>query len=175
MMLEELGMAIDLLPWQTLCERAECISNRCDATKAALLVKYMNQTPPERAISPEETERLRTAEFLPILSKPKDHPFPWKSDEHPTKKLASANGLYPEQHKYLVGSSQLILDESTPNVSMPNQSLKRILGITSKQPVLLDVITQLDHVIRMSHQLAKEKKEAVCSKMYEFFQKVGKQ
>ena len=172
MMLEELGMAIDLLPWQTLCERAECISNRCDATKAELLVKYMNQAPPERAITSQETERLRAAEFLPILSKPKDHPFPWKSDECRTKKLASANNLFLERHKHLVGSSQLILDESTPNVSVPNQYLKRILGITSKQPVLRDVITQLDHVIQMCHELAKEEKESACSAIYEFFQKI---
>ena len=172
MMLEELGMAIDFLPWRALCERAEWVSNHCDVKKAELLIQYLNQMPPECKITDVETRILRAAQFLPILSKPKDFPFSWKSDEYCTTKLAAADHLYPERHKYLVGSSQLILDESSNSSSVPNKSLKKILGFTSKQPELSDVIAQLDQVIQLSHLVTRENKESMCMTIYDFFQKV---
>jgi sacsin len=173
MMLEELGMAIDFLPWCALCERAEWVSDHCDVKKTALLIQFMNQMPPECKITAEETKRLRASHFLPILSKPKDYPFPWKSDEYCTTKLAAADHLYPERHKYLVGSFQLILDESSNSSSVPNNYLKKILGFTSKQPELSDVIAQLDQVIQPPHPLTRDKKESMCSTIYEFLQKVA--
>ena len=172
MMLEELGMVINFLPWCSLCERAEWVSNHFDLKKAGLLIQFMNQMSPECKITDEETRILRAAQFLPILSKPKDFPFPWKSDEYRTTQLAAADHLYPERHKYLVGSLQLILDESSNSSSVPNQSLKKILGLTSKQPTLPDVIAQLDQVIELSHQVSREKKEYACTTIYDFFQKV---
>ncbi len=173
-MLEELGMVINFLPWCSLCERAEWVSNHCDVTKAGLLIQFMNQMSPECEITDEETRILRAAQFLPILSKPKDIPFPWKSDEleYRTMQLAAADDLYPERHKYLVGSFQLILDESSNSSSVPNQSLKKILGLTSKQPTLSDVIAQLDQLIHVSDLLSTEMKESACKTMYNFFQKI---
>ena len=172
MMLEELGMAIDLLPWRGLCERAEWVSKHCDVKKAHLLIEYMNQMSFECKIADEETKILRAAQFLPILPKPKDFPFPWKSDESSTFKLAAADHLYAERHKYLVGSFQLILNESSSKSSVPNQSLKKILGLSSKQPDLSTVIAQLDLVIQLSPELSREKKEQACSTIYDFFQKL---
>ena len=172
MALEELGMVIDFLPWCSLCERAEWISNRCDVKKAGLLIQYMNKMPPECKITDEETRILRAAQFLPILSKPKDFPFLWKSDEYRTTQLAAADYLYPERHKYLVGSFHLILDESSNSSSVPNQSLKKILGLTSKQPTLPFVIAQLDQVIHLSDMVSREKKECACTTIYDFFQMV---
>ena len=172
MMLQELGMAIDFLPWCALCERAERVSSKCDVSKARLLIQFMNQMPPESTITPVEAEALRAARFLPILSKPNDYPFPWKSDEYHIA-LAAADNLYPERHKFLVGSSQLILDESSDSSSkMPNNCLKKILGFTSKQPELSDVIAQLDQIIKSRHPLSEEKKESLCSTIYMFLQKV---
>ena len=172
MMLEELGMAIDFLPWCGLCERAEWVSNHSDETKAELLIEYMNKMSLEYKITDEETRILRAAKFLPIMSKPKDFPFPWKSDDYGTMKLAAAVHLYAERHKYLVGSFQLILDESPNRSSVPSQFLKKILGIFSKQPELSDVIAQLDLVIQLSPELPREKKEHACVTIYEFFQKI---
>ena len=172
MMLEELGMAIDFLPWRGLCERAEWVSKHCDVKKAQLLIEYMNQMSLQCKIADEETEILKAAQFLPILSKPKDFPFSWKSDECGTIKLAAADHLYAERHKFLVGSFQLILDESSNMSCVPNQSLKKILGLSLKQPELSDVLAQLDLVIQMSPQLLREKKDLACSTIYEFFQKV---
>ena len=172
MMLEELGMVIDSLPWCALCERAECVSNHCDVKKAGMLIQFMNKNVPECKITDDETKILRAAQFLPILSKPKDFPFSWKSDEYRTTKLAAAVHLYPERHEYLVGSSELILDESSNSSSVPNNYLKKILGFTSKQPELTDVIAQLDLVIKLPPPLHSEKKEHACSKIYDFFQKV---
>ena len=172
MMLQELGMATDFLPWCALCERAERVSSKCDVSKARLLIQFMNQMPPECTITPVEAEALRAARFLPILSKPNDYPFPWKSDEYHIA-LAAADNLYPERHKFLVGSSQLILDESSDSSSkMPNNCLKKILGFTSKQPELSDVIAQLDQIIKSRHPLSEEKKESLCSTIYMFLQKV---
>ncbi len=169
MMLEELGMVIDFLPWCSLCERAEWVSNHCDVKKTGLLIQFMNQMSPECKITDEEMRILRAAQFLPILSKPKDFPFPWKSEEYRTTQLAAADRLYPERHKYLVGSFQLILDES---LNGPNRSVKKILGFTSKQPEITDVISQLDLVIQLPPLFAREKKEHACLTIYEFFQKV---
>ena len=168
MMLEELGMVIDFLPWRVLCERAQWVSNHGDKTKAALLIQFMNKTPPQCKISEEQSETLKAAKFLPILSKPKDYPFSWKSDQCRTTHLAAANQLYPERHKNLVGSSQLILDESSNTSNVPNHSLKKILGFTTKQPLLSDVITQLDLVIQFGNS-----RESICLEIYEFFQKVS--
>ena len=171
-MLEELGMAIDFLPWCALCERAERVSSKCDVSKARLLIQFMNQMPLECTITPVEAEALRAARFLPILSKPNDYPFPWKSDEYCIA-LAAADNLYPERHKFLVGSFQLILDESPDSSSkMPNNCLKKVLGFTTKQPELSDVMAQVDQIIKSRHPLSEEKKESLCSAIYEFLQKV---
>jgi sacsin len=173
MMLEELGMAIDFLPWRALCERAEWVSDHCDVKKTALLIQFMNQIPPVCEITADETRSLRAAQFLPILPKPKDYPFPWKSDKYRTMHLAAAENLYPERHKYLVGSSHLILDESSNSSSVPNKSLRKILGFSSKQPELSDVIAQLDQVIQWSHLATREDKESACSTIYKFLQHVA--
>ena len=172
MMLEELGMAIDFLPWCALCERAEWVSSKCDVSKARLLIQFMNQMPPEYIITSAEMEALRAAQFLPILPKPKDYPFSWKSDEYCTRQLADADHLYPERHKHLVGSSQLILDESPNSPTVPNKSVKKILGLTSKQPELSDVIAQLDQIIKPPQPLSRENQQTLCSAIYEFLQKV---
>ena len=172
MMLEELGMAVDVLPWCVLCERAERISSRRDVKKAGLLIKHMNQMSPECEITSEEMRILRAAKLLPILPKPNDYPFPWKSDENCTTQLADADHLYPDRHKYLVGSFQLILNESGNSPSVPNKSIKNILGFTSKQPELSDVIGQLNQIINSHHQLSREKKQSLCSAIYEFLQNV---
>ena len=172
-MLEELGMAIDFLPWCKLCERAERISSsQSDVKKAGLLIQYMNQMSHECEITLAETRILRAAKFLRILPKPKDYPFSWKSDEYSTTQLADADHLYPDRHIYLVGSFQLILDESPNDPSVPNRSIKKILGFTSKQPELCDVIAQLDQIISPPHPLGREKKQSLCSAIYEFLQKV---
>ena len=172
MMLEELGMAVDILPWCALCERAQRISSRCDVKKAGLLIKHMNEMSPECEITSEEMIILRAAKLLPILPKPKDYPFPWKSDENCTTQLADADHLYPDRHKYVVGSFQLILNESGNSPSVPNKSIKNILGFTSKQPELSDVIAQLNQIINSHHQLSREKKQSLCSAIYEFLQNV---
>ena len=172
MMLEELGMVIDFLPWCALCDRAECISKHCDVKKAGLLIQFMNRMPSDCKITDEETRILRAAQILPILSKPKDYPFSWKSDEFRTMQLVAADNLYPDRHKHLVGSFQLILDESSNSSIVPNRSVKKILGFISKQPELSDVIAQLDLVIQLSPLLPREKKEHACFEIYEFIQKV---
>ena len=172
MVLEELGMAVDILPWSALCDRAHRISSQCDVKKAGLLIQHVNQMHPESEISSAETKILRAAKFLPVLQKPKDYPFSWKSDEYCTTLLADADHLYPERHKYLVGSSQLILDESADSSAVPNKSLKKILGFTSKQPELSDVIAQLDQIIKPPHPLSRENKESFCLTIYEFLQKI---
>jgi sacsin len=171
-MLGELGMAIDDLPWCALCERAEWVSKNCDVNRAGHLIQYMNQMPPRCEITPAETKNLRVAQFLPILPTPKDYPFPWKSDKYQTMHLADADHLYPERHKYLVGSSQLIMDESSNSSSVLNNYLKKILGFSSKLPELSDVIAQLDQVVQQSHLLTREKKECTCMTIYDFFQKI---
>ena len=172
MMLEELGMAIDFVPWCGLCERAEWVSSKCNVSKARLLIQFMNQMPPEYIITSAEMEALRAAQFLPILPKPKDYPFSWKSDEYCRRQLADADHLYPERHKHLVGSSQLILDESHNGPTVPNKSVKKILGLTSKQPELSDVIAQLDQIIKPPQPLSRENQQTLCSAIYEFLQKV---
>ena len=171
-MLEELGMSVDILPWRALCERAERISSQCDRKRAGLLIKYMNQMSPECEITLAEMNILRAAKFLPILPKPKDYPFPWKSDEGSTTQLADAHHLYPDRHIHLVGSFRLILDESPKSPNVPNKSLKKILGFTSKQPELSDVIAQLDQIINPPQPLGREKKQSLCSAIYDFLQKV---
>ena len=172
MMLEDLGMVIDSLPWCALCERAKWISKQCDVKKAGLLIQFMNRMPSDCEITDDETRILRAARILPILSKPKDCPFSWKSDEFRTMQLAAADNLYPDRHKHLVGSFQLILDESSNSSIVPNGSVKRILGFISKQPELSDVIKQLDLVIQLPPSMPREKKEHACFEIYEFIQKV---
>ena len=172
MMLEDLGMVIDSLPWCALCERAKWISKQCDVKKAGLLIQFMNRMPSDCEITDDETRILRAARILPILSKPKDCPFSWKSDEFRTMQLAAADNLYPDRHKHLVGSFQLILDESSNSSIVPNGSVKRILGFISKQPELSDVIKQLDLVIQLPPSSPREKKEHACFEIYEFIQKV---
>ena len=172
LMLKELGMVVDFLPWSALCERARWASNNSDIKKAGLVIQFMNKMPPQCKINEEQSETLRATKFLPILSKPKDYPFSWRSDQCRTTHLAAANNLYPERHKNLVGSSQLILDESSNVSSVPNHSLKKILGFTSKQPQLSDVIAQLDQVIQQSHVLTREKKKSICHAIYYFLQDV---
>ena len=171
MMLEELGMAVDILPWRALCQRAERISNQCDVEKAGLLIQYMNQFPHKCEITSAEATILKASKFLPILPKPKAYPFPWKSDECCVTQLADADHLYLERHKYLVGSSQLILNESPDNLGVPNKLLKKILGLTSKQPELPDVIAQLDQIINPPRPLSREEIEGLCAAIYEFFEK----
>ena len=172
MMLEELGMAVDILPWCALCERAERISSQCDVKKAGLLIKHMNEMFPECEITSEEMRILRAAKVLPILPKPEDYPFPWKSGENCTTQLADADHLYPERHKYLVGSSQLILDESLYSSNAPNKYLMVIFGFTSKQPELSDTLAQLDRIIKQPNLLSREKKEFLCLTIYEFLEKI---
>ncbi|XP_046843110.1 sacsin-like [Xenia sp. Carnegie-2017] len=172
MMLEELGMIVDFLPWSSLCERAKSISDQRDIVKINLMIKFMNDMPSDAFISEEGVKILRETPFLPILSKPSDYPFSWKFDHCRGMQFADANSLHLEKFKYLVGTKFLILDESSKSVCAPNLSLKKILRVSSKKPKISDVIEQLDRIIVSTIHLADEQKEKLCFTIYEYFQSV---
>ena len=179
MMLQDLGMIVDRLSWDGVCGRAEWISSRCnkERQRASHLVHYLNQSLQSSSDSEptmEQKGRLSAARFLPFLKKPQEYPFSnWKASELTPNQLVSANILYTEHSKLLVGASQLILDESSQGFGPLNRTLKSILGLNSKEPQLPDVLIQLDHVINHPTLIASEKIQPSCSTMYGFFQKMA--
>lgn len=182
MMLQDLGMIVDRLSWDGVCGRAEWISSHCNKERhrASHLVHYLNEflkSSSDFEPTMKEKGRLSAARFLPFLKKPQEYPFPnWKASKLTPNQLVSANVLYTEHSKLLVGASQLILDESSQGFGPLNKTLKSILGLSSKEPQLQDVLIQLDHVTEHLHSLASnsaEKTEASCSTMYSFFQKIA--
>lgn len=179
MMLEDLGMIVDSLSWDGICGRAEWISNRGskERQRAGYLVHYLNgflERPSHPKPTAEHNTRLSTARFLPFLEKPKEYAFPWKANHLPAKSLVAANALYPDNLKSLIGSSQLILDESSIDFGKFTKTLKNILGLNSKQPELYDILAQLDYVIKhVTASGAQECLKIVCSAMYDHFQKIA--
>ena len=93
--LEQLGMASDVLPWDEVAERAEIIQwlNAFDSKTAFKRVKALlrflenKMKCKDKGPSQHILSQLQSAQFLPVIQKPKSSPLAWKGEEFPRKNL----------------------------------------------------------------------------------------
>ncbi|PVD30989.1 hypothetical protein C0Q70_10265 [Pomacea canaliculata] len=124
MRLTELGMNDDDLQWRDIIQRANSVKDLLALDKslafsrAVSIVDYLastsscSKTLRILQYSPDEKEQLSRTEFLPVLTKPRDWPFPWFEDDIQPR-LAAPCQLYPSRMTNLVSCTQKLLDDSS--------------------------------------------------------------
>ena len=157
LMLENMGMASDILDWKTLLERANtvpvlCIKAEQDAReRVARLVKYINDHLHnlDRPTESMQSELMRVSMF-PVLNKPVNSIMPWRgSDEYTNGNIMlPAEEMYGEEYKFVAGSSRPILDESEKlGCGRLNTQTRDLFGFSCRKPSFQEVLDQLDHAI----------------------------
>jgi len=158
LMLENMGMASDILDWKTLLERAHtvpllCIKAEQDAReRVACLVKYINNHlhKLDRPTEWMRTELMRVSMF-PVMKKPVNCTMPWRgSDEYTNGNvMLPAEEMYGEEYKCIAGSSRPILDESEElGCGKLSKQSRDLFGFSCRKPSCQEVLNQLDHAIQ---------------------------
>ncbi|XP_035698973.1 sacsin-like [Branchiostoma floridae] len=174
-LLTELGMRKDDVPWEFVIERANSVVGlnkvNQDASQKriiALLDFIVEKVRSGQSHSPvEKTKRERNKEqleqartqfltipFLPIMQKPSQWPFGWKGSEYPVDALLSALELQPSKNYEIVGVSSPILCSEivtgnwkhNSHYTVPT-SLSRFLGLEDKSPDLSETLTNLMAIV----------------------------
>ena len=168
-MLENMGMASDILDWKTILERANtvpllCVKAERDAReRGARLVKYINDhlhklDPPTEWM---QSELMRVSMF-PVLNKPVHRTMPWRgSDEYKNgNTMLPAEEMYGEEYKFIAGCSRPILDESEGlGCGKLDEQTRDLFGFSSRNPSFQEVLNQLDHAIQAILHLPGEANE----------------
>jgi len=158
LMLENMGMASDILDWKTLLERANtvpllCIKAEQDAReRVACLVKYINDhlRKLDRPTEWMRSEFMRVSMF-PVMKKPVNCTMPWRgSDEYTNGNvMLPAEEMYGEEYKFIAGSSRPILDESEGlGCGKLSEQSRDLFGFSCRKPSFQEVVNQLDHAIQ---------------------------
>ena len=178
--LEQLGMVTDDLPWKDIAERAESIDriNAVDSKIAVHRVKallsFMEAKMKGKGKGPSDPirRRLVNAKCLPVLRKPKHFPLRWKGDEFRSRRkfLVSPKDVFPKEEKYLVCSTEPIVDLDI------STKVKELLKLRNKDVTIQHVMSQLEEAISISidaldHEGYDEVKR-VCTEAYSFLQEM---
>ena len=175
--LEQLGMASDDLPWDEVAERAESIQwlNAFDSKAAFKRVKAFlrfleNKTKcKDKGPSQHILSRLQSAQFLPVLQKPKSFPLAWKGEEFLRRKsLVAPKGVFLKEDQYLVGCTEPI---AAPDIS---KKVTTLLRLGDKEVTTEHVMNQLEEAISSNidalNREAYEMVSHICSEAYAFLQ-----
>lgn len=184
LMLENMGMASDILDWKTVLERANtvpllCVKAEKDARERVVrLVKYINDhlyklDPPTEWM---QSELMRVSMF-PVLNKPVHCTMPWRgSDEYTNGNvMLPAEEMYGEEYKFIAGSSRPILDESEGlGCGKLNKQTRDLFGFSCRKPSFQEVLNQLDHAIQaIMHSPGEANSfEDVFHSIYDFLQEL---
>ncbi|KAJ7369514.1 hypothetical protein OS493_038433 [Desmophyllum pertusum] len=180
LMLEKLGMASNILEWETLLERANSVPVLCrkseqDAQKrVSCLVKYINDHLDELDVPSEsmKSELMRVSMF-PVLNKPANYTMPWRGSTNGNVMLP-AEEMYGEKYTFVAGSSRPILDESEGlGCGNLNKKTRNLFGFSCRKPSVQEVIRQLDHAIQATKHRPVESAslEDVFHSIYGYLQK----
>ena len=158
LMLQNLGMVVDVLDWSTLLERAKTVpllwkgKTEQDArTRISCLVNYINVnfTKLELPSKPVETE-LRRIRMFPVLKKPANYPMQWKGSNDGNV-LLPADDMYGEEFKFVVGSLRAILDESESHgCGQLSNEARDLFGFSCREPTVQEALAQLNRAIEVS-------------------------
>ena len=184
LMLENMGMASDILDWKTLLERANtvpvlCVKAEQDAReRLARLVKYINDhihklDPPTEWM---KSELMRVSMF-PVLNKPVNCTMPWRgSDEYTNGNvMLPAEDMYGEEYKFIAGCSRPILDESEGlGCGKLNKQTRDLFGFSCRKPSFQEVLNQLDYAIQATLHSPGEANsfEDVFHSIYDYLQEL---
>ena len=184
LMLENMGMASDILDWKTLLERANtvpvlCVKAEQDAReRVARLVKYINDhihklDPPTEWM---KSELMRVSMF-PVLNKPVHCTMPWRgSDEYTNGNvMLPAEDMYGEEYKFIAGCSRPILDESEGlGCGKLNKQTRDLFGFSCRKPSFQEVLNQLDYAIQATLHSPGEANsfEDVFHSIYDYLQEL---
>lgn len=185
-----LGMKGADLSWDDMLERAESIKaiNKVDVKVAKgrlqAFMQFLDRKLTQETKDITEDEQLafqnvsnffRQIQFLPVLQKPQSFPMPWKGDELEPNSLQSAEELRLKEQRYLLSSTQWIVDED----GMSKQ-VKFFLGLLQKSIAVEHVFSQLEHALMIDPKVL-DSKEAyeylhnVCYAIYDYLQKTCKE
>ncbi|KAJ7369510.1 hypothetical protein OS493_038429 [Desmophyllum pertusum] len=183
LMLEKLGMASNILEWETLLERANSVPVLCRKSeqgarkRVSYLVKYINDQLDELDVPSEsmKSELMRVSMF-PVLNKPAHYTMPWRGSNDYTNGniMLPAEEMYGEKYKFVAGSSRPILDESEGlGCGNLNKQARDLFGFTCRKPSVQEVIYQLDHAIQATKNspVESESLEDVFHSIYGYLQK----
>ncbi|XP_078573948.1 LOW QUALITY PROTEIN: sacsin-like [Branchiostoma floridae x Branchiostoma japonicum] len=173
-LLTELGMYKDNVPWEVVIERANSVVdlnkvNQDASLKriVALLDFIVEKVRSDQSHSPVEKTRkernkeqleqartqLLTISFLPIMRKPSRWPFAWKGSDYPVNALLSAHELQPSKNYEFAGVSSPIMcstittwGKHSSHYTVPT-SLSRFLGLEDKSPDLSETLTNLKAIV----------------------------
>ena len=153
MMLEKVGMAKDVLSWNTVHERAKTVSHLSDRSAAKELalsiLKYLEKRLVDLEPVPLDVRaELCNQRLFPVRAKPKDYRLAWQGDDYESCSLLSADDVYEGKHTFLVGSCKAILDESEKSgCGALGQGVRDLFGLSSRSPSASEVLQQLEEAI----------------------------
>ncbi|XP_033639906.1 sacsin-like [Asterias rubens] len=166
--LKELGMAVDDLQWEDICDCAKSICRgRNPLGRSKILLKLIgrkllqNEEP-----SSEQKDVILKADLLPVLPKPDGYPSQWYSCG---EEFTSASELYSSKHADILGSVQPILNEEVLGTEALDKTNKRFLGLKDKTVRVKDVIRQLETLIEQPEH-NQQRTSAMVVKIYSFLQ-----
>ena len=154
--LEVLGMSRDIISWDDILERAECISkmNTKRAYESAACLLHMMEL--QISCSSKETtdkyiEKLKTIPFLPVKNEEKSR-FKWKSERDGIEFTSSENG-FTAVYGNLVGLVDLVIND----IPFQDKFQVRRKLLEFKSPPIETVIQQYSFLVENVNNMSNNK------------------
>ncbi len=180
--LEHLGAATNSISWTEIAERAQTIVDldyHSAKERTTALLKCIQEKLLVAQSEEEVAEKLACREVLlnaaifPVQERPALFPFTWKGDSVSADTLLTPAEAHPASMSNLIGCILPVADESV----FPSQSdaIKTFLKMNDKEPLLVDVLQQLDMVCSASTDYMEDREshdtvQQLCAAMYTYLQ-----
>ena len=170
--LEELGMRSSDLPWEDIAERSESIqrlNSKAAAKRVKKLLDFIEKKIKRKGQgpSPDILTRIREAQFLPVLQRPKSFPLPWKGDEFQSL-LVAPEDIFLKEKKYLVCCTEPLVDLDIP------KRVRELLKLQHKEATAEHVVNQLKESMSTNINTLDcngyEELSSVCTMAYSFLE-----
>ena len=142
-LLESFGMQKNDLEWDDLMERAVSVEReefKLRKERIPALIKFIDRKASNNKKDTKQKNKFHFDEiaFIYAKLKPNDFPITWKGCQFPKDHLHRPSTMYLSEAKYLVGSSELIVDEQVLSARQTNAV--KLLGVKDKSQVTADAV-----------------------------------
>ena len=143
LLLESFGMQKNDLEWDDLMERAVSVEReefKLRKERITALIKFIDRKASNNKKDTKQKTRFHFDEiaFIYAKLKPNDFPITWKGCQFLKDHLHRPSTMYLSEAKYLVGSSELIVDEQVLSARQTNAV--KLLGVKDKSQVTADAV-----------------------------------
>ena len=144
--LESLGMKMHDIPWEDVLERATSIAKlgeKAARKRCKALVDYMERKLKDGADEcDKDTQQLLTStRFLPIMTKPKSCPVPWRADEE-AESLIAPRDVYLADKKKVLCFVECLVDNAIISKHQ-NREVVAFLGFKERGISIQQLASQL--------------------------------